>query len=82
VDDRLAPQPLQLLAHHHPLGLGALEVDLARPGPHDDALDVAVDRLGGGEVVLEGLADADRDPAHDEEDAEDEQHKPWRRESH
>ena len=82
VHDRLAPQPLQLLAHHHALGLGALEMDLPRAGPHDDALDVAVDRRRRGAVVLERLADADRDAAHDEQDAEDEQHEPWRRESH
>ena len=82
VHDRLAPQPLQLLAHHDALGLGALQMDLPRPGAHDDALDVAVDRRRGRAVVLEGLADADRDAAHDEQDAEDEQHESWRRESH
>jgi hypothetical protein len=57
-------------------------MDLPGAGPHHDALDVAVDRLGRRAVVLEGLADADRDAADDEQDAEDEQHEPWRRESH
>jgi hypothetical protein len=82
VHRRLAPQPLQLLADHDPLRLGALEVHLSGPRAHDDALDVAIDGGRRRAIVLERLADAHRDSAHHEQDAEDEQHKSGRRESH
>jgi hypothetical protein len=57
-------------------------MDLPRPGAYDDALDVAIDGRRRRALVLERLADAHRDSAHDEQDAEHEQHESGRRQSH